>query len=95
MAAHALGTSQAGAVLPTSSSFIVDLNEVRIVRDRFPYILLQLTHYYGSDAWYAKWKECDGPPNAADCPLVQSHAVNGAVISFNSFPYRCGAHATQ
>ena len=55
MAPHALGTSQAGAVLPTSSSFIVDLNEVRIARDGFPYTLLQLTHYYGSDAWYAKW----------------------------------------
>ena len=46
MAAHALGTSQAGAVLPTSSSLVVDLSEVRIARDGFPYTLLQSIHYY-------------------------------------------------
>ena len=95
MAANALGTSQAGAVLPTSSSLIVDLNEVQIARDGFPYTLLQFIHYYGSDVWYAKWKECDGSPNTAECWFVQSHSGKSSVVSTYSSPYGFGAHGEQ
>ena len=95
MAAHALGTSQAGAVLLTCSSLTVDLNEVRIARDGYPYTFLQFTHYYGPDSWYAKWKECDGSPNAAACRLVQLPSGKSSVVSIYSFPYGFGAHAKQ
>ena len=77
-----------------SGAFIVDLNEVRIARDALPHTPLQFINYYGSDARYAKWEECDGPPSVADCPLFQSHAVHGAVAMI-FFPCRSGAHAKQ
>ena len=78
-----------------SGVHIVDLNEVRIARDGLPYTFLQFINYYGSDAWYAKWKECDGSRNAADYRLVQSHSGKSSVVSIYSFPYRFGAHAEQ
>ena len=78
-----------------SGVHIVDLNEVRIARDGYPYTLLQLIYYYGPDSWYAKWKECDGLPKAAECQLVQSLSGQSSDVQIYRFPYGFGENAEQ
>ena len=78
-----------------SGVHIVDLREKRIAKDGRPYTLEQFICYYGPGLLYAKWEECDGSPNAADCRLVQSNSGKSSVVSIYSFPYGFGAHAEQ